>query len=95
MELPASEIEFWRTYYSVFPFPEERADARAAMIAQTISNMKGRFLKDNQLLSLDDFLPKYSLTDEQMEAQFVQKQIQREMRMGQKFAENQKKATLQ
>jgi hypothetical protein len=59
LELPASEIEFWRAYYSIFPFPQERADARAALIAQTIANMSGRMLKDIHLRSLEDFLPDY------------------------------------
>jgi hypothetical protein len=59
MELPASEIEFWRAYYSIFPFPQERADERTALLAQTISNMSGRTIKENYLLKLKDFLPHY------------------------------------
>lgn len=59
MELPASEIEFWRAYYEIYPFPQERADARFAMLAQVISNMSGRTLKDNHLRKLEDFLPNY------------------------------------
>lgn len=59
MELPASEIEFWRDYYQIFPFPQERADARTALLAQTISNMSGRMLKDMYLTRVQDFLPDY------------------------------------
>lgn len=59
MALPASEIEFWRDYYSIFPFPQERADARAALIAQTITNMSGKMLRDNYRAEMTEFLPDY------------------------------------
>lgn len=59
MELPASEINFWRAFYSVYPFPQERADARTALLAQTIANMSGKVLKDGFERKLEDYLPDY------------------------------------
>jgi hypothetical protein len=59
MQLPASEINFWRAYYTIYPFPQERADARAAMIAQTISRMSGKMLKDGYEPKIKDYLPDY------------------------------------
>jgi hypothetical protein len=77
MELPASEIEFWTAYYSIFPFPQEREDARTALLAQVISNMSGRTLKDNYLRKLQDFLPDY-LEERSLASQSEARQIEAE-----------------
>ena len=85
MELPASEIEFWRVYYDIFPFPQEREDARTALLAEVISNMSGRTLKEAHLAKVEDFMPAYLLDEREKEERFVKRQIEREMKMGQKF----------
>jgi hypothetical protein len=59
MSLPASEIEFWRAYYSIYPFPQEREDVRTALLAQTIANMSGRTIKDGFERKIEHFLPDY------------------------------------
>lgn len=57
MELPASEINFWQAYYSIFPMPQERADARFAMVAAVIANVSGKSLK--RAVKEKDFMPDY------------------------------------
>lgn len=86
MELPASEINFWREYYSIFPFPQERADARTALLAQTITNMSGRMIKDAYLMKVEDFLPDY-LDERNLANQSEQRQIQAEKAFVQKAIE--------
>lgn len=80
MELPVSEIEFWREYYSMFPFPQDREDSRIALLAQTISNMSGRSLKDSALRKIEDFLPDYlgtrkiTIVEKSLEQQRLEKE---------------------
>lgn len=57
MELPASEIVFWQEYFDIYPFTQEREDARAALIAQTVTNMQGRYVENPQ--SIDKFMPNF------------------------------------
>lgn len=57
MELPASEIEFWKAYYSIYPLPAERDDMRAALLAAVIANVSGKTLKKS--LPENAFLPDY------------------------------------
>ena len=47
----------WEEYFKIYPFSEDRADSRAALISQTVANMSGQKLK--VLLDLSTFLPKY------------------------------------
>lgn len=77
MQLPASEINYWRDYYNIYPFPQEREDARTALLAQTISNMSGRMLKDGFERKLEEFLPDY-LDERDLAKQSEEAQIQAE-----------------
>ena len=57
MELPASEIEYWKDYYNIFPFPQERDDARAARLLEMMNlAAQGKAYKDAKF---KDFLPDY------------------------------------
>lgn len=85
MALPSTELVGWKEYYQIFPFPQERADARAAVIAQTIANMSGKTLKDGFQLRMDEFLPDYlgrknqPMTEQQLidaETKFVEKALE-------------------
>lgn len=71
MKLPASEINYWREYYSIFPLPQEREDARTALLAQVISNMSGRMLRDMYLRKIGDFLPDYLDGRKMTEAELI------------------------
>jgi hypothetical protein len=79
MDLPASEIEYWKAYYSIFPFPEARAEAQVALLAATISNMSGKSLK--RPIDMERFLPKYLKT----EPAFVTKSIEEQQKEFQSF----------
>lgn len=61
MALPASEIMFWRDYYDIFPFPQEREDLRTALLAERITNMISIQIAGSKahMLKIDDFLPNY------------------------------------
>jgi hypothetical protein len=63
MDLPASEIEFWRMYYAIYPFPQERQDKGFAMLAATITNVIGLMLAKGKALrsavSEKIFMPDY------------------------------------
>jgi len=91
MELPASEIEYWRAYYEVYPFPQERADARTALLAQTISNMSGRMIKETHLMKLKDFLPHY-LDDTASKPKAIEQQAEADKAFGAKLLEMQARA---
>lgn len=56
-ELPASEIAIWKEYFSIFPFSQERADERTAVLASTIANVSGKTIK--KPVDLDFFMPDY------------------------------------
>lgn len=55
--MPASEFFGWQEYFSIFPFSEERADARFAMVAAVIANVSGKSLK--RAMKESDFMPHY------------------------------------
>lgn len=61
MELPASEIEFWKAYYSFVPFPQEREDERIAIqtyaIVSTLLNIGG--MKTQTPVTVEMFMPDY------------------------------------
>lgn len=71
MELPASEVEFWKSYYSIFPLPQERTDQWMAMALSTIYNTSGKTFKN--IIKPDVFLPDYLgeriATDKSLEQQ--------------------------
>jgi hypothetical protein len=55
--LSASEFLFWQEYFSYFPFSEDRADRRFAMLASVLSYVEGRTLK--QPIPEHTFVPDY------------------------------------
>jgi hypothetical protein len=58
MELPASEIEFWREYYEIFDFPEERQDFQFAKLLEMLNTMaQHKYFK--KAMSWRDFMPTY------------------------------------
>jgi len=74
--MPASEFLGWQEYFSIFPFSEERSDARFAMLAAVIANISGKTLKHS--LREDDFMPDYLkertpvVTDKTLEQQHLE-----------------------
>lgn len=58
--MPASEFLGWQDYFSIYPFTQEREDARAAMLASVIANISGKVLK--QPLKEKVFMPDYLAT---------------------------------
>lgn len=51
---PASEIVGWEEYFSIYPFTQDREDARTALLASTIASVIwGKPIK------LEKFLPDY------------------------------------
>lgn len=55
--MPASEFLGWQAYFEIYPFSEERQDARFAMLATVIANISGKTLKHS--LKEKDFMPDY------------------------------------
>jgi hypothetical protein len=53
----ANEFVGWQAYFDIYPFTQEREDARTALLAQMIANMSGKSLKKSVKLSA--FLPVY------------------------------------
>ena len=93
MELPASEIMFWKEYYDIFPFPQERDDLRTALLAERITNMisiqtAGR---NARMLDMDDFMPKY-LSDTVSAGVSLAKQIEADKMFASKLMEVTSKA---
>lgn len=72
--MPASEINGWREYFSIYPFTQEREDFRIAMLAELVNNsvqmkyFKGKSYKDFLPDYLGEFAPKEK-TEEQKEAE--------------------------
>lgn len=52
-----SELADWMIYYSIEPFPEERADLRAGIIASTLANVHRS--KNGKVFKPEDFIPEY------------------------------------
>jgi hypothetical protein len=63
--MSAKEYSYWKAYYSIYPFPERRADMRAASILQGVfaGPQKKRFTFEDCILS---FLPKAPMSDDQI-----------------------------
>jgi len=59
LDLPASEIEYWREFYSIFPFPQDRQEIQTALLATVIANTSGNVKKAKKI---EDFLPDYFKT---------------------------------
>ena len=57
MELPATEIMGWMEYFEIYPFTQDREDARVALLAQTIANMSGKSLK--KTMDIGMFIPNW------------------------------------
>lgn len=58
MELPASTINFWKSYFSIYPFSWDAADLNAARLMDGINNIvPKRYYKNAK--SFLDFLPVY------------------------------------
>lgn len=58
------ELSEWRAYSQVEPFGEERADMRAALVAQTMANLwRG---KNTNPFTLEDFMLKFEPEPEPM-----------------------------
>jgi hypothetical protein len=63
--LPAQEILGWEEYFRIYPFTQDREDARAAMIAERITNSIGMLLSQNARkttynpIPMREFLPDY------------------------------------
>lgn len=81
MELPASEIVFWEEYFNIYPFTQDREDARTAQVAQTVTNMQGRFAKNP--LPLSYFLPDFY--DEKKDNYTIEEQTQRALAFREKM----------
>lgn len=56
--MPATEYLDWQEYFSIYPFSEDREDARFAMLATVIANVSGKTLKHslNEINFMPDFL---------------------------------------
>lgn len=55
--MPATEFFGWQEFFTIYPFSEERQDARVAMLAAVIANVSGKSLK--RTMRERDFLPDY------------------------------------
>jgi hypothetical protein len=55
--MPISEFYGWQAYFEIYPFTQDREDARAAMLAAVIANISGKALKHPVKESL--FMPEY------------------------------------
>jgi len=55
--MPASEYFGWQEYFDIYPFTQDREDARFAMLAAVIANVSGKMLKSSMSESV--FLPDY------------------------------------
>lgn len=55
--MPASEFFGWQSYFDIYPFSEDREDARFAMLAAVIANVSGKSLK--RAMRETDFMPNY------------------------------------
>lgn len=54
--MPASEYIGWQAFYSIFPFSEERADIRNALLCMVVANTSGNLKRATKMT---DFLPNY------------------------------------
>jgi hypothetical protein len=78
--MPAGEYADWQEYFSIYPFTQDREDARAAMLAAVIANVSGKTLKKplSESTFLIDYLgerqtakPRAAPSIEQQQAEFA------------------------
>lgn len=55
--MPASEFFGWQEFFEIYPFSEDRQDARFAMLAAVIVNISGKSLK--RTMREADFMPDF------------------------------------
>ena len=55
--MSAKEYIGWQAFFDIYPFTQEREDARTALLTQMIANMSGKQLKHPAKLSA--FIPVY------------------------------------
>ena len=55
--MPANDFIGWQAFFTIYPFTQDREDARTALLAQITANMSGQKLKNP--LKLSAFLPTY------------------------------------
>lgn len=60
-DLPASVLNGWRQYFSIYPFREDREDIRNAQLRSTIFNISGKAVKKDVKVSelMTDFLKNF------------------------------------
>lgn len=56
-DVDSREFAYWKAWYRIEPFGEERADYRSAIIACTIANAHRQ--KGRSAFKIDDFMPKF------------------------------------
>lgn len=80
--MPAQEFIYWQSYFSIFPFTQDREDWHAAMISVTIANYLGMLLAQNsgrrsyKPVSVEAFLPDYLGT--RKPAKVVEKSVEQQ-----------------
>lgn len=64
--ISSAELELWQTFYTKYPFPEERADLRTALTCCVVANSQGAnsTVKDFML----DYTPQRQQTIEELQA---------------------------
>lgn len=55
--MPSTEYLGWQAYFDIYPFTQDREDARFAMLATVIANISGKTLKHS--LKETVFIPDY------------------------------------
>lgn len=56
-KMTSLELSYWKAYYELDPFDEERADLRSAIVASTVS--AGIPSKKKRKVKVSDFMPKF------------------------------------
>jgi|WetSurMetagenome_2_1015567.scaffolds.fasta_scaffold743819_2 hypothetical protein len=55
-EIPASEFLGWRSYFDIYPFTQDREDARVGLLCSVIANVSGRL---KTMTNATDFIPDF------------------------------------
>jgi hypothetical protein len=56
LEMSASEFMGWREYFNIFPFTQDREDARIGLLCSVIANVSGRV---KTMTGASDFIPDF------------------------------------
>ena len=71
--MPAAEWFGWQEYFYIYPFTQDREDARFAMLAAVIANVSGKTLKNtlNESIFMPDYLKEKNIpiTEKSLEQQ--------------------------